>query len=262
MAEPPDDLEEEEKSLDPVKYRLDRAADRLEHDKELGNIGEHLVPMGGTMVREMNQIAEDLGVEEQLDQKMLQTFDQAVHEQTPAEAPGVDIAPIKQVDPQFDEMNFRTIARETFYKVREARTFQRPDESSALLSPQMQSDVSNAIAGDVASHRHHVLPFLTVEDAVIIAAAVADGRERIDVRFHLSGAELERADANDAVVSGTETVNQWDERWRFERDPSVDTSASDEQHILSFKDQWMVAHRGWVVTEIERLQGTPAAPAS
>jgi hypothetical protein len=57
------------------------------------------------------------------------------------------------------------------------------------------------------------------------------------------------------VLAGDGAEHSWKERWRFTRNPKADTSVSDERHEITFAgtDQWMVAHRGWVVTEIERL---------
>jgi predicted lipid-binding transport protein (Tim44 family) len=181
-----------------------------------------------------------------------------LNDRTPAELPGVDTGAVRQVDPEFDDEAFRIIARETFYKVREARKLQNPQESAELLSAQMQHEMQNAISGDVASHRHHLLPFLTVTDAVIASAQVAEGQEQIDVLFSISAAEEDLDDRTGQVLGGDRAEHSWQERWRFSRDPQVDTSASDERHEITFvdTDQWMVAHRGWVVTDIERLPAT------
>ena len=119
--------------------------------------------------------------------------------------------------------------------------------------------MSQEVSGDVAAHRHHLLPGLEVDETTIVAASVAGGREVIDVRLDVAGEEMERDDATAAVVAGDATVRRWSERWRFERDPSMDSSQTDRDHTLKFGDEgWMVARRGWVVTQIERL---PAAPA-
>ena len=47
-------------------------------------------------------------------------------------------------------------------------------------------------------------------------------------------------------INGTTAVTQ---DWTFERDPSVDTSADDEDHEVA-DGGWMVAHRGWRLTGI------------
>jgi predicted lipid-binding transport protein (Tim44 family) len=179
----------------------------------------------------------------------------ALNDRTSAELPGADTSTIRQLDPGFDDEAFRAIARETFYKVREARKLQDPEESAEMLSPQMQRELQNAISGDVASHRHHLLPFLWLKDAVIADARVVDGQEQIDVRFSISAGEEDVDDRTRQVLVGDSIERSWEERWRFTRDPGADTSASDERHQISLDptDQWMFAHRGWVVTQIERL---------
>jgi hypothetical protein len=236
--------------------------DRLARLGESGvaHEAEFLVPFRGRMVRKLEQGAEELGEEDRLDQQMVADLGTEFHEQPPAEAAGVDLAPIRAVDPQFDDFAFRTIARETFNKVREARSTERTEEADALLSPTMETEVRQEVSGDVAAHRHHLLPGLEVDNATIIAAAVAGGREVLDVRLDVAGEEMERDDATGAVVAGDATVRRWSERWRFERDPSMDSSQTDRDHTLKFGDEgWMVAHRGWVVTQIERLPAPPTA---
>jgi hypothetical protein len=176
-------------------------------------------------------------------------------DRTPVALPGVDTSVIKQADPDFDAEAFRAIARETFLKVREARKLQNPQESAELLNDEMQHQMQDAITGDVASHRHHLLPFLWIKDAVIAGAQVVSGREEIDVRFSLSAAEEDLDDRTGQVVGGDSAEHSWDEVWRFTRTAGADTSASDEQHEITFDDpdRWMVAHRGWTVANITRL---------
>jgi predicted lipid-binding transport protein (Tim44 family) len=204
------------------------------------------------------EVAADVGKIVDLGQQEVDGIVGALNDRTAAELAGVDTSVVKQVDPEFDDEAFRAIARETFNKVREARRLQNAQESADLLSPQMQSEMQNAISGDVASHRHHLLPLLWLKDAVIAGAAVVEGREEIDVRFSISAAEEDVDDRSGQVLAGDDTEHRWEERWRFTRDPKVETSVGDERHEISAArtDQWMVAHHGWVVTEIERL---PAA---
>jgi hypothetical protein len=213
----------------------------------LGRAEEHLFHLGLIAADEERLI--------DLDQQEVDGTLAGLNDRTPAKLPGVDTSPLKDVDPEFDEEAFRTIARETFYKVREARTQQNPLESAELLSPQMQYEVQNAISGDVASHRHHLLPFLWVNDAVIAGARVVDGQEEIDVRFSISAAEEDVTDGTGQVLAGDATEHAWEEEWRFTRNPTVGTTVSDEQHEITNvrADQWMVAHCGWVVTDIARL---------
>ena len=190
-----------------------------------------------------------------LDEQVVDGTVAGLKDRTPAELPGVDTSTIKQIDPEFDAEAFRAIARETFDKVREARKLQNPQESGELLSPQMQRELQEAISGDVAAHRHHLLPFLWIADATIAGAQVVDGQEEIDVRFSISAAEEDLDDRTGQVLPGDDAEHSWQELWRFARDPRADTSVSDERHEITSvaTDQWMVAHRGWVVTDIARL---------
>lgn len=181
-----------------------------------------------------------------------------LNDRTPAALPGVDTGVLRAVDPQFDDEAFRAIARETFYKVREARSAQNPQESAELVTAQIQRDIQTAVTGDVASHQHHLLPFLWLKDAVITRAEVVDGREQIDVRFSISAAEEDVDDVTGATVAGDGEEHGWEEVWRFTRQIGVDTSDSDERHQVTGvrADQWMFAHRGWLVTDIARLTGS------
>lgn len=178
-----------------------------------------------------------------------------LNDRTPAALPGVDTAALTRVDPQFDDEAFRAVARETFYKVREARSAQNPQESTELVSPQIQREIQEAVSGDVASHQHHLLPFLWLNDAVIAHAEVIDGREQIDVRFSISAAEQTVDDITGETVAGDGDEHTWEELWRFTRQTGADTSDSDERHQVTsvHTDQWMFAHRGWIVTDIARL---------
>jgi len=249
MANPPGEPGQAGKT-DMPEFVADRSADGLQADGFRGRVGsaeEHLF--------HSRQIAADQEKLLDLGQQMVDGVVAALDDRTPAELPGVDTSAIRQVDPGFDDEAFRAIARETFYKVREARKLQNPPESAELLSPQMQRELQNAISGDVASHRHHLLPFLTVKDAVIAGAQVIGGQEQIDVLFSISAVEEDLDDRTGQVLAGDTCEHSWEERWRFAREPQADTSASDERHEITFDrtGQWMVAHRGWIVTQIERL---------
>lgn len=70
-----------------------------------------------------------------------------------------------------------------------------------------------------------------IASAEVTAASVVGGVERAVVRFGINGSTAVTQD------------------WTFERDPSVDTSADDEQHEVA-DGGWLVAHRGWRLTGI------------
>ena len=249
MANPPGEPGQPGKT-DIPEFVADRSAGDLPAGGFPGPVGraeEHLF--------HFRQIAADQERLLDLRQQEVDGVVAALNDRTPAELPGVDTSGIRQVDPGFDDEAFRAIARESFYKVREARGLQNPPESAELLSPQMQRELQNAVSGDVASHRHHLLPFLTVKDAVIAGAQVIGGQEQIDVLFSISAVEEDLDDRTGQVLAADSSEHGWEERWRFTRDPQADTSASDERHEITFDGtgQWLVAHRGWVVTHTERL---------
>ena len=70
-----------------------------------------------------------------------------------------------------------------------------------------------------------------IASAEVTAVSVVGGVERAVVRFGINGSTAVTQD------------------WTFERDPSVDTSADDEQHEVA-DGGWLVAHRGWRLTGI------------
>jgi len=70
-----------------------------------------------------------------------------------------------------------------------------------------------------------------IASAEVTTAALMAGRERVVVRFGINGATSISQD------------------WTFERDPSIDTSADDEDHEVA-DGGWLVAHRGWRLTGI------------
>jgi predicted lipid-binding transport protein (Tim44 family) len=175
----------------------------------------------------------------------------------PAEAIGVDISAIKAVDASFDDQRFLSLARECFYMIREARTTDNPVLADAELSPQLMTELQAVIQGDVASHRHHLLPGLEIRTAVIESVSVTGGECTLVVQFHLESEEVDR-DSTGAVVAGDFSEREWDERWTFWRDSNVDSGSVDFEHSITPDNSkgWMFAHRGWLVIAIERL-GAP-----
>jgi predicted lipid-binding transport protein (Tim44 family) len=171
-------------------------------------------------------------------------------ENVPApEATGVDIAAVKQADPTFDDREFIAAARESFMHIRAARTADDERLAEGLLSPQLLTEVKNAIDGDVASHRHHLLPALEIQSAAIASAQVVDGKLQIVVRFQLWAMK-----EGETPVNGIDQGEAWDEDWSFWRDPSIDATATDHEHALrrEVEGGWLFAHKGWIVTAITR----------
>ena len=136
-----------------------------------------------------------------LDDKMLTDLDREFHERGDEAVPGLDLAAVTKVDPEFTADSFLLIARDAFRVLQDAHT-----------------DGAPALDADIAT-------------AEVTTASVVDGRERAVVRFG---------------INGSTSVTQ---DWTFERDPTVDTSADDEQHEIA-DGGWLVAHCGWRLTGI------------
>jgi len=239
---------------------LERSADRLSQNRAAEAMAGKVDGLFG-LRKNYARIAEDLDREAAADRSMLTTADTAFHEQPAVEAAGIDLAAILAVDPTFNDFNFRTLARETFTKVRDARRTEHVVEGAPLMSATMLDELNHEIVGDVAAHRHHLLAMLDVEDVVIVSAWVENGREQLGVHIVVAAEEMDRDESTQAVVAGDTVMRRWAELWTFERNPSVDTAQSDEQHILGFgEDEWIIAHLGWVVTGIQRLTESEAQP--
>jgi hypothetical protein len=92
-----------------------------------------------------------------LDATMLSDLDREFHERGEEAVPGLDLASVARVDPEFTPDSFLLIARDAFRVLQDAHT-----------------DGAPALDADIAS-------------AEVTAASVADGRERAVVRFGING---------------------------------------------------------------------------
>ena len=226
-------------------------AERLEGNRAAEAAGNVLLP---GFQKHMNQLLQDLDAEAVADKAMQEEF----LKKPDAEDAGVDVSGIKTADAGFDDHEVVSIARECFYIVKNARSQEQPDFGEAELSPELEAELRQEVAGDVTAHRHHLLPALEIDDARIESATtLPDGREQVVIRFSLAGEQLDRDDAAN-VVSGSEAVVRWQEDWTLQRDPRTDSSAADREMTL-MRDQWKLAHKGWVVTAMQRTGGGEAA---
>ena len=92
-----------------------------------------------------------------LDKTMLTDLDREFHERGEEVVPGLDLATVTRVDPDFTPAAFLLIARDAFRVLQDAHTEGAP-----------------ALDSDIAS-------------AEVTAASVVDGRERAVVRFGING---------------------------------------------------------------------------
>jgi predicted lipid-binding transport protein (Tim44 family) len=136
----------------------------------------------------------------------------------PAAAEGVDVSVLGT-----DAYSLLATARETVYAVAQARSQRRPELVAGRVSGELADALRAEAAETTARHRHHVLAFLEVGGAVIVAAAHDGAGDSLTVRLQLSGQEYELADGSLEVVDGTQTMRSWSEDWVFVRAASSDT---------------------------------------
>ncbi|HEV7465962.1 MAG TPA: hypothetical protein VGP96_06660, partial [Candidatus Dormibacteraeota bacterium] len=130
----------------------------------------------------------------------------------PAAAEGVDLGPMG-----VDAYSLLASARATVYAVGQARSQRRPALAADRVTGELAAVLHDEAAATAARHRHHVLAFLEVGDAMVTAATHAPEGDRVTVRLRLSGEEYELADATMELAEGTQTVHRWSEDWVFVR---------------------------------------------
>lgn len=136
----------------------------------------------------------------------------------PASADGVDLAAIAGHDPAFNAYELLATVRQTVFGVDRARTEGRPELSRDLLSPQLWELQRSIIAGEVFAHRHHILAFLEITGAQIVAASSAGRSDRVVVELQLQGQQGDVAEGQ-PLVPDAAAARTWTERWTFGRMP-------------------------------------------
>jgi hypothetical protein len=231
---------------------LDRELDRVV-EKDPGPtdaIDNMMVPGFDGM---LNKVLSDLDAEARDDKAMLAEFEK----RPDAEAPGVSVQPLTAADKTFNDHEVVAVARDCCLILQRARWSEQPELGEAVLSPELEEQLSQAISSDVATHRHHLTPGLEIDDARIINAVLAGGNEEVTVRLTLRGEQVVRDDRTTAIVEGSDELTSWEEDWTLTRDPRQgDTGGQDEALVNS--GQWFVAHQGWIVTRIQPVNAPPS----
>jgi hypothetical protein len=210
------------------------------------------LPMADRISSEMLELADDIGKEGEAEDRLLDGIRRAVSEQPSAVGDRVDLTAIIALEPDFDPTAFRTIARETFLKVREARSTRREQEDDGLMTAVLERKIDDEIFSDAAARHSYVFSGLEVAEATIVSATVEEGREKLTVRFVATAERIEVDELAGRIVSDDGSPHRFTEVWRFERDPAADGSATDARHTASVgPDNWLFAHRGWVVTDVQ-----------
>jgi predicted lipid-binding transport protein (Tim44 family) len=174
-------------------------------------------------------------------------------ERPPASEPGVDLALVTAADPAFDGQAFLAIARESYFKMREAWERRTGSIAAGLCTPAVMAELQETIAADAVAQRRHLLPGIEIRSAIITSARVSERKMSLVVRIDLIGKEYYVDDAFD-IVDGDDEYHDWVEDWTFVRDSSIDERGTDRTHALLREEQggWDFAHRGWTVASIAR----------
>lgn len=203
----------------------------------------------------LNAVLKDMDAEAADDKVMLAEF----AKQPEAEASGVSVQPLSDADKTFSDHEVVSVARDCCLILQRARVYEQPDLGDAELSPDLEAQLRDAIGRDEAAHRRHLTPGLEIDDARIVNAQMVDGNEVVTVRLWLRGEQMVRDDATARIVEGSEADTTWQEDWTLTRDPrGPDTTTRDD--ALTGTGQWFVAHRGWVVTTIQPVNGSHTPP--
>jgi predicted lipid-binding transport protein (Tim44 family) len=147
-------------------------------------------------------------------------------------ASSVKLDQLTETDPGFSDREFLAIARESFVLVNEAKLRGLPKVASNLLVPELESDLPPAPTP---------MPHLDLDGAEISGFKIDDGQAKLWVRFNVLGFDLQAKDA---------PPTRWAEVWTFSR-PASTTTAPDD--VASLHPGWMVSHKGWRVSEINKL---------
>jgi predicted lipid-binding transport protein (Tim44 family) len=203
--------------------------------------------------RRAERIAAKFAELDRIEDRLDDAWGTMLAERPPASEAGVDLAPVVAADPAFDGQAFLAIARESYFKMREAWERRTASIAAGLCTPAVMAELQATIAADAMARRRHLLPGIEIRDAIITSARVNEHKMSLVVRLQLVGKEYYVDEAFD-IVGGDEEYHDWDEDWTFVRDTSIDQRGTDRTHALMREEQggWDFAHRGWNVASITR----------
>jgi predicted lipid-binding transport protein (Tim44 family) len=203
--------------------------------------------------RRAERIAAKFAELDRIEDRLDDAWGTMLAERPPASEAGVDLAPVVAADPAFDGQAFLAIARESYFKMREAWERRTASIAAGLCTPAVMAELQATIAADAMARRRHLLPGIEIRDAIITSARVSEHKMSLVVRLQLVGKEYYVDEAFD-IVGGDEEYHDWDEDWTFVRDTSIDQRGTDRTHALMREEQggWDFAHRGWNVASITR----------
>jgi predicted lipid-binding transport protein (Tim44 family) len=200
------------------------------------------------------QLAEKALELESVEHHPEEAFEQMVKDRPSPVGAGVDLGPVKALDPTFDEMTFVGVVHESYYLLREARTKHDVQDASDLAEPAIEQELEKEISDDAAAHRWHVLAGDEIRSTTITNAAV-DGRLiSLTVRLHITSKDNVVGDRGQ-LLDGDDQWHDWDEDWTFSKNLDADESAEDQKHALlpDHHGHWDFAHQGWNIHAVTRV---------
>ncbi len=203
--------------------------------------------------RRAERIAAKFAELDRIEDRLDDAWGTMLAERPSASEAGVDLAPVVAADPAFDGQAFLAIARESYFKMRDAWERRTASIAAGLCTPAVMAELQATIAADAMARRRHLLPGIEIRGAIITSARVSEHKMSLVVRLQLVGKEYYVDEAFD-IVGGDEEYHDWDEDWTFVRDTSIDQRGTDRTHALLREEQggWDFAHRGWNVASITR----------
>jgi predicted lipid-binding transport protein (Tim44 family) len=210
--------------------------------------------MTGWGKRRAERIAAKFAELDRIADRLDDAWETMLAERPPASEAGVDLAPVRAVDPAFDGQAFLAIARESYFKMREAWERRTASIAAGLCTPAVMAELHETVAADAVAQRRHLLPGIEIRSAIITSARVDERTMSLNVRMQLVGKEYYVDDAFE-IVDGDDEYHDWCEDWTFARDTSIDERGTDRTHALMREQQggWGYAHRGWTVASIARV---------
>ena len=140
---------------------------------------------------------------------------EAAQAAAPKEARPTDA--LRARDPSFNDAELLARTRECFYAVEKALARGDADSVQPYATEHLRAHLRETVADLHAQGRHRVLAFIDVNGARIVDAASGPDGDRATVALDVSGEDCVAADADGAVVSGSDAQRRWTEAWTVTR---------------------------------------------
>jgi len=125
---------------------------------------------------------------------------------------------ISDMDPSFNEIKFKELVEDIFFKIQGAWTKRDMSVVRDLLAPQMLSTFQNDVNGYIANKQFNRLENIAVRQVEIVDATQDQGEEYITIKFLASLLDYTTDETTNNVVSGSSTDPvKFLEYWTFNR---------------------------------------------